>query len=95
MCNDHSALTHELRKSHLLTLALQAENKALRQSLAREQSAVSSMKTTIYSMETAISSMENTISMMSVPYYRYIKLAKMIPHPIKKIISKIYKLAKG
>ena len=38
---------------------------------------------------------QSTISMMEVPYYRYLRLAKIIPRPVKSIIIKIVRFVKG
>ncbi|MDA8491737.1 class I SAM-dependent methyltransferase [Kluyvera sp. Awk 3] len=78
---DKYVLSHELKKSRLLSQAINAENAALRESLAREQA--------------NIFSLQSTISSMSVPYYRYLKLVKIIPQPIKNIIKKAYQIFRG
>ncbi|MEB7558527.1 class I SAM-dependent methyltransferase [Kluyvera cryocrescens] len=72
--SDKDILSHELKKAQLLFLAVQAENHALRQSLARSQT---------------------TKSLISVSSYRYTRLAKIMPQPLKKLIKKAYQILKG
>lgn len=102
LSHELKSTSHELKKTRLLSLALQAENNALRQSLARDQSAITSLNSTIdtlhskiATLHSSIDSMQSTVSLMSVPYYRYIRLAKIVPQPLKKLIKKAYRIIKG
>lgn len=90
-------ISHELKKSKLLYLALKAENEALRASLKREQSDVLYLKSCLITLdekicylESTVISLQSTISIMTVPYQRYMKLVGLMPESIKTLLRKIF-----
>ncbi len=76
---DINTLSSQLKNSKLMVAAIRAENAAVRAEIS-ERIAL------CYNLQTKNAELLSQISLMEVPYYRYMKLAKLIPQPLKRII---------
>ena len=84
---ENDILSKELRHANLRLMAVDAEVHALKQSLVRE-------KQNLIFVQEELSREKSHVLMMQVPYYRYMKMASLVPNPIKRAIYKLYKFLK-
>ncbi|KAB7690406.1 methyltransferase domain-containing protein [Plesiomonas shigelloides] len=102
-------LKNELKRARLLLLAVRSENEALKESIARErerglslQSEISHLQVENKKLTTDIDMLRAnerhlvaTVTNMEVPYYRYLRVSRLIPSPFKRCVMKLVKKVRG
>jgi len=79
---DINTLTTQLKNSRLMVAAIRAENVAVRTEINERIASCEYL-------QARNSELMSQMSVMEVPYYRYMKLAKLVPQPLKRIIMNL------